>query len=49
MSTKPGQVHYERRWVDKDITDLKRLITLSANWIENALLTRKYVAEMPPK
>lgn len=43
------ETHYERRWVDKDITDLKRLITLSANWIENVLLTRKYVEEMPPK
>jgi hypothetical protein len=40
------ETHYERRWTDKDVTDLKRLITLSANWIENVLLTRKYVKEM---
>ena len=39
--------HYRRTWGDKDITDLKRLITLCVNWIENHLLTKEYVKKMP--
>lgn len=39
--------HYVRKWENKDITDLKLLIKLSVNWIENILLTHKYNVEMP--
>jgi hypothetical protein len=42
------EAHYERKWADKDVDDLKRLIRLSMNWIENVLETRKYLAEMKP-
>jgi hypothetical protein len=40
--------HYVRKWEDKDITDLKTLIRVSANWIENVILTEKYSADMQP-
>jgi hypothetical protein len=41
------ETHYTRRWKDKDIDDLKLLIKLTVNWIENVLLTEQYVEEMP--
>ncbi len=40
------ETHYVRKWEDKDIKDLKLLIKLTVNWIENALLTKKYIEEM---
>lgn len=41
------ETHYVRRWSDRDISDLKVLITLAVNWAQNVLLTKKYEAEMP--
>jgi hypothetical protein len=41
------ETHYERRWVDKDISDLKTLIELTTNWIRNHVLTRRYLEGMP--
>jgi hypothetical protein len=41
------ETHYLRKWENKDIADLKILIKLVVNWIENVLLTEKYIAEMP--
>ncbi|MBW7914182.1 MAG: DUF4145 domain-containing protein [Taibaiella sp.] len=41
------EAHYIRRWVDKDITDLKRLIDLSVHWIEMEIETKKYLEGMP--
>jgi hypothetical protein len=43
------ETHYLRIWEDKDIQDLKRLITLSVNWIENHLLTKEFIYVMPKK
>lgn len=40
------ETHYLRRWEDKDIEDLKLLIKLTVNWIENVLLTEKYINDM---
>ncbi len=40
------EAHYTRKWEDKDVTDLKLLIKLTINWIENVLLTKKYADEM---
>lgn len=40
------EAHYDRRW-DKDISDLKTLIQLTVNAIENVLLAKKYEDEMP--
>lgn len=42
------ETHYERRWEDKDIQDLKTLIRLTVNWIESSLLTKEYEESMPP-
>lgn len=41
------ETHYIRKWEDKDITDLKLLVRLTTNWVDNVLLTQKYVADMP--
>jgi len=43
------ETHYLRKWSDKDIGDLTKLITLSVNWIENVLLTKDYSKTMGPK
>lgn len=40
------ETHYKRKWVDRDIGDLKILIQLTLNWIQNELLTKKYTSEM---
>lgn len=40
------ETHYVRKWVDKDISDLKTLIDLTCGWIRNAVLTAKYLEEM---
>jgi hypothetical protein len=43
------ETHYLRVWDSHDISDLKRLITLSVNWIENSILTKEYAKTMPSK
>ena len=40
------ETHYIRKWDSKDVSDLKLLVKLTVNWIDNALLTKKYIAEM---
>ncbi len=40
------ETHYVRKWEDKDIEDLKVLIRVTVNWIDNVLLTQKYTREM---
>lgn len=35
------QTHYEQKYTDKDITDLKRLIDLSVHWISMICLTEE--------
>jgi len=40
------ETHYMRRWMDKDINDLKRLIALTMNWISNSVVTQRYRQEM---
>lgn len=40
------ETHYQRRWVDKDIDDLKMLIQLTLHWISSALLTEQYKSSM---
>jgi hypothetical protein len=41
------ETHYLRKWEDKDLTDLKRLIQLTLHWIEMDDLTKKTLEEMP--
>lgn len=40
------ETHYVRKWEEKDLTDLKVLLRLTAAWILNELLTEKYLREM---
>jgi hypothetical protein len=39
--------HYVRKWEDKDVGDLKKLIELVVYWISSEILTHKLVEEMP--
>lgn len=41
------ETHYERRWVGKDVSDLKLLIELTLHWVQSELLTAKFEKEMP--
>lgn len=41
------ETHYERRWGDKDLNDLKRLIDLTSHWIEAEHLTEEAKTSMP--
>ncbi|MCK0157112.1 hypothetical protein MWU65_07985 [Cellulophaga sp. F20128] len=34
--------HYEKKWNDKNLSDLKTLIKLTVNWIESDVLTKKF-------
>jgi hypothetical protein len=40
------ETHYERRWIDKDLEDLKHVLELTVVWIKNQLRTKKYLTEM---
>ncbi|QAS52820.1 DUF4145 domain-containing protein [Halobacillus litoralis] len=41
------EAHYTRKWVDKDVTDLKNLIEVTLHFILMEILTSKYKQEMP--
>jgi len=41
------QTHYERRWIDHDIDNLKKLIDASVHFIEMEMLAAELPAEMP--
>jgi hypothetical protein len=41
------ETHYIRKWEDKDLQDMKRLITLTSYWIQSEHLTKSAIAEMP--
>ncbi len=40
------ETHYIRKWEGRDIDDLKLLVRLTSNWVDNVLLTEQYVAQM---
>ncbi|CEP44295.1 DUF4145 domain-containing protein [Paraclostridium sordellii] len=40
------ETHYIRKWIDKDIKDLKLLIQLTLSWINMKEMTKKYKDEM---
>jgi hypothetical protein len=40
------ETHYTRKWEQKDVNDLKVLVKLTVNWIDNVLLTKRYITEM---
>jgi hypothetical protein len=41
------QTHYIRKWEDKDLQDMKKLIQLTCFWIQSEHLTNAAAAEMP--
>jgi hypothetical protein len=41
------ETHYVRKWEDKDLNDLKKLISLTLHWIEVETLTLEVIADMP--
>ncbi len=41
------ETHYVRRWEDKDISDLKKLIDITVHWIEMEMLSEDYLDAMP--
>jgi hypothetical protein len=40
------EIHYVRKWTDKDISNLKELIVLTINWIHSSIITQKYADDM---
>lgn len=40
------ETHYTKKWIDKDIQDLKKFISLTVHWIEAELATDKMQKEM---
>lgn len=41
------ETHYERKWDDKDLSDLKTMIALTLHWIEMDELTKAALNSMP--
>ncbi|MBK7130140.1 MAG: DUF4145 domain-containing protein [Crocinitomicaceae bacterium] len=41
------EAHYERKWQNKDLRDLKKLIDLTAHWIDMESLTQEIIHDMP--
>ncbi|WP_394179572.1 hypothetical protein [Marinomonas posidonica] len=40
------ETHYQRKWQDKDISDLKLLIDLVIHWVVSDLMTQEYMQSM---
>ena len=40
------ETHYIRRWEDKDIVDLKRLVHLTVNFVDTVLVADEYYEDM---
>jgi hypothetical protein len=43
------ETHYERRWKDKDLNDLKTMINLVQHWIQAEHLTKEALKSMPDR
>jgi hypothetical protein len=43
------EAYYIKKWPDKDLSDLKKLIDLTLHWISADILTRELELSMPPK
>ena len=41
------ETHYTRKWDDKDIGDLKKLILMTSNWISLVVHSDRFKSEMP--
>lgn len=40
------QTHYVKKWVSKDVSDLKKLILATLHWIEQAEISKEYISDM---
>lgn len=40
------ETHYVRKWLDKDIKDLKLLIQITVSWIQQEVITKKLLEDM---
>jgi hypothetical protein len=40
------ETHYVRKWVEKDINDLKLLLQITVSWIQQEVVTKKLLDEM---
>ncbi|WP_333683358.1 hypothetical protein, partial [Enterocloster lavalensis] len=43
------ETHYQRRWADKDVNDMKKLIDLTLYWMNFERLTEEYRQTMKLK
>lgn len=43
------ETHYVRKWEDKDLSDLKRLIDVVTHFIEMEVISQAYLKDMPAK
>lgn len=41
------ETHYVRKWEDKDLSDLKKLIDLTVHWVSVEILTSELAVSMP--
>lgn len=41
------ETHYVKKWENKDLQDLKKLIEVTLHWIEMEILTDEYISTMP--
>jgi hypothetical protein len=42
------ETHYQRRWINKDLGDLKTMVSLALHWIDAEHLTEEALKSMPP-
>ena len=41
------ETHYIRKWANKDLSDLKELLTITLYWLSAHLVSRRLIDEMP--
>lgn len=41
------ETHYVRKWLDRNVEDLKILLSLTKHWVSSAYLTKEYENRMP--
>ncbi len=41
------ETHYVRKWENKELSDLKKLVELTVYWVASDILTRELEASMP--
>ena len=41
------ETHYQRKWEDQDLEDLKKVLQLTVHWISMEELTESVIKKMP--